>query len=435
MRDRLVASAGFAALLIFSSNVDAAAQAIELLQSRPGQPLPSMGGYGRLNPGAKAEERAKYQTFLGEKQEREIAALKQGDKPSPYIGIGLYNPSQFPSFDAPALTQRPWIVSIEGGSPAYAAQLQRGDIITAIDGKQVSSPADVTGIVASKGIGAELTLIVERDARDINVSVTIGRRPSLSGLEDEVAKNVYELCISGVIQGESSNEPEARAAKQLCKLAIIQAHEKTNEPFFQKLKNQFSSCDTSILSDQGRQQVYRSTKAIDLSDEDLATILRVAAFCRMSKQPDLPASFAMWNASSSVLATYGAERRRETANFVEARLMAEDSKLKREREAQHVSSLTSAGYKPISIRELKIDARSLHGKKVAVSGLMVLIDNNTAALLQNQQDSNPVGVLLGQASRETREQTIGRCTSSRGCQMEIKGTVIGDRNSALIAAD
>lgn len=328
MRGHFVASAAFAALLILWSNENARAQALELLQSRPGQPLAPMGGYGRLNPRAKAEESAKYQTFLGEKQEREIAALKQADKPSPYIGIGLYSPNQFPSFDVPALTRRPWIVSIEGGSPASTAQLQRGDMITAVDGKQVFSPTDVTGIVVSKGAGAELTLTIERDARDINVSVMIGRRPSLAGLDDEVAKNVYELCISGVIQGESSNEAEARAAKQLCKLAIIQAYEKTNEAFFQKLKNQFSSCDTSILSDQGRQQVYRSTTAIDLSDEDLATILRIAAFCRMSKQPDLPASFAMWNASSSVLATYGAERRRETSNFVEARLMAEDAKLK-----------------------------------------------------------------------------------------------------------
>jgi hypothetical protein len=97
--------------------------------------------------------------------------------------------------------------------------------------------------------------------------------------------------------------------------------------------------------------------------------------------------------------------------------------------------LTSAGYKPISIQQLKVDARALHGKRVAVSGLMILIDNNSAALLQSRQDSNPVGVLLGEASRETREQTIGRCASSRGCQIEIKGTVIGDRDSVLIAAD
>jgi membrane-associated protease RseP (regulator of RpoE activity) len=437
MRGRFVASAAFAVFLVFSSNPDALAQALELLQSRPGQPLPPIGGYGRLNPKAKAEENAKYQTFLGEKREHEIAALKQAEKPSPYIGTGLYDPREFPSFGVPALTRGPWIVSIESGSPASAARLQRGDIITAVDGKQVSSPTDVSGIVASKGIGAELRLTVVRDSRDIDVSLTIGTRPSFANLEDDVAENIFDLCISGVVQGEGTNGAEVRAAKHLCTLAIVQGHEKTNEPLFEKLRAQFASCDNSnsILSDTGRQQVYSSTKAIDLSDGDLATILRVAAFCRMSKQPDVPASFAMWSASSSVLATYGADRRRETAGFVEARLMVEDSKLKSQRETQHIASLTSAGYKPISIQQLKVDARALHGKRVAVSGLMILIDNNSAALLQSRQDSNPVGVLLGEASRETRDQTIGRCTSSRGCQIEIKGTVIGDRDSVLIAAD
>ena len=435
MRGRFVATAACAALLFFSPNADALAQALELFQSQPGQPLPPMGGYGRLNPKAKAEENAKYHTFLSEKRQREIAALKQGEKPSPYIGTRLYNPHDLPSFDA--LTRGPWIINIASDSPASAARLQRGDMIIAVDGKPVSSSSDVSGIVASRGIGAELTLTIVRNASEIIVPLVIGKRPGLADADDEVAANVYDYCISGVIYNDGTNGAETRAAKYLCTLAMIQAHKRTNEPFLEKLKSQFGSCDnsTSILSDPGRQQVYRWTKAIDLGDEELATIVRVAAFCRMNKQRDLPAAFEILSTSSSVLATYGVDRRRETASFVEARLMVEDSKLRSQRETQHAASLASAGYTPISIRELKIDARNLHGKKVAVSGLMILLDNNTAALLQNQQDSNPVGVLLGGASRETREQTIGRCTSSRGCQIEIKGTVIGDRNSALIAAD
>jgi hypothetical protein len=96
----------------------------------------------------------------------------------------------------------------------------------------------------------------------------------------------------------------------------------------------------------------------------------------------------------------------------------------------------SQGYSSVTLSDLKVDARSLHGKKVAVSGLLFVLDNDSALLLKDERDENPVVVSLREASRGTRQATIGSCDNrSRGCRIEIKGTVIGDRSVVGILAD
>lgn len=102
----------------------------------------------------------------------------------------------------------------------------------------------------------------------------------------------------------------------------------------------------------------------------------------------------------------------------------------------HTSELARAGYSSVTLSDLKVDARWLHGKKVAVSGILFITDNETALLMKDQRDENPVVVSLRDASRETRRATIGGCDNrSRGCRVEIRGTVIGDRSVVGILAD
>jgi hypothetical protein len=90
----------------------------------------------------------------------------------------------------------------------------------------------------------------------------------------------------------------------------------------------------------------------------------------------------------------------------------------------------------VGLSELKVDARSLHGKQVAVSGLLFVLNNDSAVLLKDERDENPVVVSLKDASRETRRATIGNCDNrSRGCRVEIRGTVIGTGSFVGIRAD
>ena len=423
-----IASIGF---ILTTSQAEA--QAFDLLQSKPGQPLPSMPGYGRLNPKAKADDIQKY--------EREQAARpepsRQPAKDVPFVGVQMYDANSVASYNVPSLTQGPWIIAVDPNGPAAGADLRRGDIILSVNGEKTVSPAEVSRIVSSQQIGTELKFGIQRDMKEIEISLKVGRRPSAPELDQETQSKVDELCKFNVFTDSSDSDKVAlQRAHDVCSRSVVQAKEKTNQPLFDKLKDQFAACGSeSILSDRGRNRVYETVKAIDLTDDDFATIFRVAAFCKLKGLGDLPMSFAMWQTANSVVTTFGADRRKATIGFIEARLMVANSRAIAAREEKRRASLASAGYKSVSIQDLKIDARELHGQKVAVSGLLVLIDNNHAALMQNKNDTNPVGVLLEDASRETRAETVGHCTGRRACQIEIKGMVIGDRDSVLIRAD
>ena len=74
--------------------------------------------------------------------------------------------------------------NVQPGSPAAAAGIRRGDIITAVDGEPVRTAGDLPALVAVGKVGQKLRVTVERDhARQIVVA-TIARQPSPDQLAD-----------------------------------------------------------------------------------------------------------------------------------------------------------------------------------------------------------------------------------------------------------
>jgi membrane-associated protease RseP (regulator of RpoE activity) len=67
-----------------------------------------------------------------------------------------------------------WVIA---DSPADDAGLQRGDVITAVDGTTIETPTDFRDAIQEKAIGDTITLSIERDGQDQDVSVTLGTRP------------------------------------------------------------------------------------------------------------------------------------------------------------------------------------------------------------------------------------------------------------------
>ncbi len=69
-----------------------------------------------------------------------------------------------------------------GGSTEASVQGQPcvtgGDVITAIDGDQVSSMEELAGTIASHSPGDAVTLTVVRDGETSEVSVTLGEKPT-----------------------------------------------------------------------------------------------------------------------------------------------------------------------------------------------------------------------------------------------------------------
>ncbi|MCU0478695.1 MAG: trypsin-like peptidase domain-containing protein [Chloroflexi bacterium] len=75
----------------------------------------------------------------------------------------------------PAAPQGPSIVA---GSPAEAAGLAEGDIITAIDGVALTATTPLDLVVGQLAPGQTVTLDVLRDGRALTISITLGTRPA-----------------------------------------------------------------------------------------------------------------------------------------------------------------------------------------------------------------------------------------------------------------
>jgi serine protease Do len=101
-----------------------------------------------------------------------------------YLGItvGEISPDMAEAWglkdDTGALVQ-----SVSPGLPADQAGLKRGDIITAIDGKPVTSSDEVVRLISARDPGSKVKLTVLRDGKEVNLTANLGDRPSNNGGE------------------------------------------------------------------------------------------------------------------------------------------------------------------------------------------------------------------------------------------------------------
>lgn len=65
-----------------------------------------------------------------------------------------------------------------GTSPAQQAGLQAGDVITAVNGHDISANSDLATIIQGTAPGSKMTLTIERGTSSQTISVTLGQRPS-----------------------------------------------------------------------------------------------------------------------------------------------------------------------------------------------------------------------------------------------------------------
>lgn len=68
------------------------------------------------------------------------------------------------------------IANVASGSPAAGAGLQQGDVITAVDGTAVSSPADLARLVRSHQPGDQVTITYSRGGNSTDAPVQLGDR-------------------------------------------------------------------------------------------------------------------------------------------------------------------------------------------------------------------------------------------------------------------
>ncbi|MCI0558483.1 MAG: PDZ domain-containing protein [Nitrososphaera sp.] len=70
------------------------------------------------------------------------------------------------------------ISAVEPASPADTAGLQVGDVIVAIDNREIAVEQDITAVMDEKEIGDNINFSIRREGATQNISVTLGERPS-----------------------------------------------------------------------------------------------------------------------------------------------------------------------------------------------------------------------------------------------------------------
>jgi len=68
------------------------------------------------------------------------------------------------------------VAQVESGSAADSAGLKAGDVITAVGGNTVATAQRLRAVIASHAPGDKLSLAVVRNAKKLNVTVTLGSR-------------------------------------------------------------------------------------------------------------------------------------------------------------------------------------------------------------------------------------------------------------------
>lgn len=70
------------------------------------------------------------------------------------------------------------VLAVVPGGPAAQAGVQEGDIITAINGKPVTSSSDLSQALANLTPGTDATLTIDRNGQTMSVKVTLGTLPA-----------------------------------------------------------------------------------------------------------------------------------------------------------------------------------------------------------------------------------------------------------------
>jgi serine protease Do len=96
----------------------------------------------------------------------------------PWLGIGLTSVTQMvASFYNLAVDSGVLVTQVTSGSPAEEAGLQAGDVITAMDGEEVSNAGDLISLINSHSIGQKVEISFWRGQAENTTSLTLGESP------------------------------------------------------------------------------------------------------------------------------------------------------------------------------------------------------------------------------------------------------------------
>ena len=103
--------------------------------------------------------------------------VEKGTISRPYLGIRY----KFITRDLAILNDLPqgaFIQELVNGGPAQRVGVQVGDIITKINDQSVDSENTISEVVSNSAIGANVSLTIWREGKEMQISVTIAELPA-----------------------------------------------------------------------------------------------------------------------------------------------------------------------------------------------------------------------------------------------------------------
>ena len=104
--------------------------------------------------------------------------IETGSVQRGWIGVGVQDmtPEIAESFKIPG-TRGTLITEVFRGTPADRGGVKAGDVLVAVDGKVVTDSASMLNLIAALKPGSETTLRLMREAKAVELRVTVGKRP------------------------------------------------------------------------------------------------------------------------------------------------------------------------------------------------------------------------------------------------------------------
>ena len=120
--------------------------------------------------------------------------IEKGYISKPYVGVSVSDVNQQTQlYGIPAGAA---VQAISDGSPAAEAGLQAGDVITSVNGTEITGSSDLVSLVSEAAIGDTLTMTVYRQGSTMELTVTVGEQVQ-SALANEQTQQAASDSQSG----------------------------------------------------------------------------------------------------------------------------------------------------------------------------------------------------------------------------------------------
>jgi serine protease Do len=92
------------------------------------------------------------------------------------------------------------VAKVMKDGPAAKAGIEDGDVVTALDGKPIGMPSDLSFAVAKLTSGKHIALTVLRDGKSLTIDITIGQQPAQFGAAEPRANDAAPKAESSQLE-------------------------------------------------------------------------------------------------------------------------------------------------------------------------------------------------------------------------------------------